>query len=250
MVYTVKKLAAIAGVSTRTLHYYDQIGLLKPGAHSRSGYRWYSEEEAARLQQIMFFRELGFGLTEIRDIMARPGYSVLEALESHRELLFLKAERLKTLLGTVENTIHKLKGEREMGIKDYYDGFSDQKIEEYRKEVRERWGENTLKDSEDRVLKMGKEKFQALQADGGKIFQAVAGLMDKKPESSTVQAEITRWREWLENFSHYSDEAVLGLGRAYSQDPHFAAFFKKFGDGMPEFFTRAVEYYAKKNSKE
>jgi MerR family transcriptional regulator, thiopeptide resistance regulator len=250
MVYTVKKLAAIAGVSTRTLHYYDQIGLLKPGAHSRSGYRWYGEEEAARLQQIMFFRELGFGLAEIRDIMARPGYSVLEALEAHRELLSLKAERLKTLLGTVENTIHKLKGEREMGIKDYYDGFSDQKIEEYRKEVKERWGEKTLQDSEDRVLKMGKEKFKALQAEGGKIFQAVAGLMDKKPESPAVQAEISRWREWLENFHHYSDDAILGLGRAYSQDPRFAAFLKKFGDGMPEFFTTAVEYYAKKNSKE
>ena len=176
--------------------------------------------------------------------MSRPGYRVLEALESHREMLSLKAERLNTLLKTVKGTIRNLNGEREMGIKEYYKGFSDEKIEEYRKEVKERWGEKTLKDSEERVTKMGKKKFAALQAEGGKIFQAIASNMAKGPGSPAVQAEVAKWQAWLENFSHYSDEAVLGLGRAYSQDPRFAAFFEKFGEGVPGFLTQAIEYYA------
>ena len=244
MVYTVKKLADLAGVSVRTLHYYDEIGLLKPLSYSRSGYRHYGDEAAARLQQIMFFRELGFGLDDIKNIMSRPDFDMLAALEEHRTLLQKKAKRLETLLATVEKTIKKMKGETEMGIKEYYEGFSDEKIDEYRKEVKERWGEKTLKDSEERVTKMGKEKFAALQAEGGKIFQAIASNMAKGPGSPAVQAEMAKWRAWLENFSHYSDEAVLGLGRAYSQDPRFAAFFEKFGEGVPGFLTQAIEYYA------
>jgi DNA-binding transcriptional MerR regulator len=250
MDYTIKKLAALAGVSVRTLHYYDEIGLLKPRAYGLNGYRWYGEEEAAKLQQIMFFRELGFGLAEIKGIMSRPGFNMLEALESHRKLLSLKVERLGDLLLTVEKTIRKLKGEKEMSIKGYYEGFSDEQVEKYRQEVKERWGEKTLKDSEERVLKMGKERFREVQAEGGKIFQAVADKMDQKPGSPDVQALIANWRKWLENFAHYSDEAVLGLSRAYSQDARFAAFFKQYGEGVADFFTKAVEYYAQKNSRQ
>ncbi len=97
MVYTVKKLADLAGVSVRTLHYYDEVGLLKPTSHSESGYRQYGEEAVVRLQQIMFFRELGFSLDEIRKIMSQPDFDVLEVLQSHRILLTKKAERINEL---------------------------------------------------------------------------------------------------------------------------------------------------------
>jgi MerR family transcriptional regulator, thiopeptide resistance regulator len=242
-VYTIKKLAVLAGVSVRTLHYYDEVGLLKPEFRSANGYRHYGGDAVIRLQQIMFFRELDFSLEEIKKIISRPDFNVLEALEQHRVLLQKRAERLGALLGTVDRTVKKLKGEKEMPIKDYYKGFSDAQVEKYRREVRERWGEKALEESEARVMKMGQEKFAALQVEGGKIFQSIADNMDRGYDSPAVQAQVKKWRAWLENFHHYSDDAVLGLGRAYSQHPDFAAFYRKINKDLPEFFTKSIEYY-------
>ncbi len=247
---TIKKLADIAGVSVRTLHYYDELGLLVPDSRSSSGYRFYDEKDISRLQQIMFFRELGFNLNDIKKIVTQPDFDVLEALKSHRALLRKKAERIDELLATVDKTVKKLKGEANMDIKEYYQGFSDEKIEKYRNEVRERWGEKTLRESEARVMKMGKEKFAELQAEGGRIFQAIADNMAKGHDSEVIQAEVRKWRQWLKNFHHYSDEAVLGLGRGYSQHPEFAAFFRKIHQDLPVFLTRAIEYYCVRKQEE
>ena len=237
-----KQLAEFAGVSVRTLHYYDEVGLLKPDYRARNGYRYYGEGAVVRLQQIMFFRELGFGLDEIKEIMSRPNFNVLEALEGHRDLVKKKSERLSELLRTIESTIKTLKGEKEMTIKEYYQGFSDEQIEQYRNEVRERWGDDALKVSEARVMKMGKAKFAALQAEGGVIFKTIADNMAKGFSSLFIQEQVALWRQWLENFSHYSDEAILGLGRAYSQDKRFAAFFRKINKDLPEFLSKAIAY--------
>jgi DNA-binding transcriptional MerR regulator len=242
-VYTVKKLAGVAGVSVRTLHYYDEIGLLKPRSRSKSGYRYYDEEAIIRLQQILFFRELGFGLDEIRKIVTKPDFDVIEALQSHRKMLVKKAGRIDELLQTIDKTIKKLKGTAKMEIKEYYRGFSDEQIEKYRREVRERWGEKTLMESEERIIKMGKEKFAALQAEGGRIFRSIADNMDKGHDSDIVQQQVAEWRDWLENFHHYSAEAVLGLGREYSQNPEFAGYFQKIHQELPGFLTLSIEYY-------
>jgi DNA-binding transcriptional MerR regulator len=243
MVYTIKKLADMAGITVRTLHYYDQIGLLKPDSRGANGYRYYGDNAAVRLQQIMFFRELDFSLEDIRNIMSQPDFDVLEALQSHRKLLLKKSERLKELISTIEKTIKSLKGEMKMPIKEYYQGFSDEQIEKYRQEVRRRWGEDTLKESEERVLAMGKKKFAALQGEGNTIFKAIADNMSSGFDSEVVQMQVAQWRQWLENFHRYSDEAVLGLGRAYSQDARFAVFFQKIHPELPEFLTKAIEYY-------
>jgi MerR family transcriptional regulator, thiopeptide resistance regulator len=243
MIYTVKKLADLAGVSVRTLHYYDQTGLLKPASRSESGYRYYDEEAVVQLQQIMFFRELGFGLEEISKIISSPDFDVVEALQSHRSLLLKKAERINELLATVDRTIGKLKGDTKMKIKEYYQGFSDEQIEKYREEVRRRWGDKTLKDSEERITKMGKKKFAALQAEGGTIFQAISDNMSMGFDSKIVQLQLVKWRQWLDNYHHYSEDAVLGLGRMYSQNPEFAEFFRKINHDLPEFLTKAIEYY-------
>jgi DNA-binding transcriptional MerR regulator len=243
MAYTVKNLADIAGVSIRTLHYYDEVGLLRPGSRSESGYRYYGEEAIIRLQQIMLFRELGFSLEEIKEIVLRPDFDVLEALQSHRILLTKKIERISELLATVDKTIRKLKGKLKMQIKDYYQGFSDEQIEKYRQEVRQRWGEKTLQESEERVLKMSKKKFAELQAEGGQIFQTISKNMSKGYYSDFIQVQVAKWRQWLEIFHHYSDEAVLGLGREYSNNQEFAKFYHKYHKDLPEFLTKSIEYY-------
>ena len=140
-------------------------------------------------------------------------------------------------------TVRQPQGEMGMDIKDYYDGLGDDQVEEYRKEVRQRWGEDTLKNSEARVMNMGKKRFAELQAEGGAIFQAIAANMPKGFDSPEVQAHVGKWRQWLEHFHTYSAEAVLGLGQTYSQDPRFAAFFAKYGEDFPSFFTKAIEHY-------
>ena len=243
MTYTVRQLAQLAGVTVRTLHYYDQIGLLKPGRLTDNGYRVYTEKAVLPLQQIMFYRELGFSLEEIRDIMGRPDYDVLRALRGHRELLLKRAERISELLATVDRTIGQLKGDGNMDIKDYYQGFDEKQIEAYRDEVRQRWGEETLKDSEARVMSMGKDGLAAVQAEGAAIFQAIADNSAKGHDSPEVQEQIAKWRKWLEHFYSYSDEAVLGLGQMYSQDPRFAESFRKYGEGFPHFLTKAIEQF-------
>jgi DNA-binding transcriptional MerR regulator len=245
MIYTTKKLAELAGVSVRTLHYYDELGLLKPESRGANGYRCYGKEAAVCLQQIMFFRELGFSLDEIKKIISRPDFDVLQALQSHRVLLSKRLERINELLDTVDMTIGKIKGEKIMDIKEYYKGFSEHQIEKYRDEVRRRWGEKTLNDSEERVKNMGKEKFTALQEEGGKLFLTIRDNMGSGYDSNIVQKQVAKWRQWLENFHHYSDEAVLGLGQTYSQHPEFAKFFEKYDKDLPGFLTKAIEYYCR-----
>jgi MerR family transcriptional regulator, thiopeptide resistance regulator len=243
IVYTVKKLADLAGISVRTLHYYDRIGLLKPDSRSESGYRRYGEEAVLRLQQIMFFKELDFSLEEIREIVSRPDFDVIAALQTHRVLLLKRAGRINTLISTVDKTIGKLKGKTNMKIKEYYEGFSDEQVEKYRQEVRQRWGEDTLKNSEDRMLAMGKKKFNELQAEGMVIFTTISDNMPEGFASREVQEQVAKWRQWLENFHHYSDEAALGLGQMYSQHPEFAEFYRKINKDLPPFITKAIEYY-------
>jgi len=248
-VYTVKKLADLAGVSVRTLHYYDEAGLLKPELRRSNGYRQYGEEAAIRLQQIMFFRELGFKLDDIKKILSQPDFDVLEALQSHRTMLTKRAARIDELIATIDKTIRKLKGETTMKIKEYYQGFSDEQIERYRGEVKERWGESVLKESEDRMLAMGREKFAGLQAEGGAIFRTISDNMTRGFDSKEVQEQVARWRQWLENFHTYSDEAVLGLGQTYSRHPEFAKYFRDIHQDLPEFLTRAIEYYCSKKKE-
>lgn len=237
------ELARLSGISARTLQFYDKIGLLKPESYSGSGYRRYDETAALKLQQILFFRELGFELSDIKTILERPDFDLVSALESHRRLLEQKSERLDELLTTLDKTIKKLKGEKSMEIKDYYKGFSDKEVDAIRREAREKYGEKTVADSEAKVLAMGKDKFDAVQKEFGEIYQKILANMDNGPQSKEVQILIARWRELMENFHHYTDEMILGLGRMYSEDPRFAAFYLKFHPDMPKFMTEAIEHY-------
>jgi MerR family transcriptional regulator, thiopeptide resistance regulator len=149
------------------------------------------------------------------------------------------------LLATVDKTIRNFKGERQMKIKDYYQGFSETEIEKMRSEVKEKYGENALNESEAKVTKLSKAEFARVQAEGETIWKTVAGLMAKGPESREVQAQIDKWRLWLANFYDYSDEMLLGLGRMYSADERFAANFRKYDKDMPQFATKAIEFYVK-----
>ncbi len=246
--YTVRQLARMAGVSVRTLHHYDQIGLLKPPARTEAGYRLYGENDLLRLQQILFFRELDLPLAEIHAILDRPGFDQVEALRDHRRMLGERAERLARLLRTVDRTIAKLTGEDNMPITDeeLYEGFSPKEREQlqgYEAEARDRWGEMAA-ESQRRVRQMSKAQWQAIKQEGDEATQLMAGYMGRPVSDPDVQAAIARHHAWIENFYPCSAEMYRGLGQVYADDPRFRATYDKYRPGLADFMRDAMAYYA------
>ena len=186
--YTVRQLAKMAGVSVRTLHHYDQIGLLKPSSRTEAGYRLYAEKDLLRLQQVLFYRELDFPLDEIRIILDLPGFDQVEALRDHRRMLGERAERLARLLRTVDRTIARLTEEDTMPLTDeeLYEGFSPkerEQLKEYEAEARDRWGEMAA-ESQRRVRQMSKAQWQAVQEEGDAATRLMGGIHGPPGERS------------------------------------------------------------------
>src|SRR5437868_9193226 len=132
--YTVKQLSELAQVSVRTLHYYDEIGLLIPSQVGGNGYRYYDDQAVLRLQQILFYREIGMELMQIKDVLDSPDFDLVSALKSHRALLLEKSERLLKLVTTVDNTIKHLQGEKTMSKRQLFEAFSDEQQKDYERE--------------------------------------------------------------------------------------------------------------------
>lgn len=246
--HTVGELSKMAGVSIRTLHFYDVNGLLKPHSYTAAGYRLYGREEALRLQQVLFYRELGFSLEGIKLLVDEPGTSLLENLRRQSGLLQDKGKQLEDLQKTIQKTISSLEGKIEMEINEYYQGLSQEKIDYYRSEARRRYGEETVRRSEEMVVKMGKTKMAELQAQGQTIFEKMAKNIPNGPAHRESQELINKWRIWLGNFAHYTDEGLLGLAIGYRDDPEFKAFFDKIHPELAAFIADAAGVYFKKST--
>ena len=218
--YTVHQLATLAGVSVRTLHHYDHIGLLRPSARTAAGYRLYRETDLLRLQQILFFKELDLPLDEIRRVLDDPGFDQVAALAQHRRTLALRVERLGQLLNTIDRTIAKLT-EVDMSLTDeeLYEGFSTEQIERYKREVKEQYDPVLVEESQRRVGKMSKAEWQGVKDEGDAIARAMAALMDEAPGGPAVQATIARQHAWIEHFYPCSAEVFRGLGQLYTEIP-------------------------------
>jgi len=248
MKYTVKKLADMSGVSVRTLHYYDQINLLNPQDYQENGYREYGHDEALRLQQILFFRELGFGLESIKEIMDGPDFDLAAALLTHRDLLEAKIERIYELITTVDKTINKLNGDTTMKDDELYRGFDEKKQKEYEQEIAAKYGQKVVDQSNARVKDFTKADWDRVQDELKSIHDEISANWDKGPESPEVQVAIARHREWLTIFSTCDDERHLGLGEMYVADERFRENYKKFlghEDGA-EFMRDAIRHYCRK----
>jgi len=242
--YTVKQLSGLSGVSVRTLHHYDEIGLLKPGARSEAGYRFYGREELLRLQQILFYRELEFPLRKIRELLDDPGFELLSSLEFHRGELRKRSKQLKRLLATIDKTIDELKNKTAMLTdKELYEGFPPGKGEEYREEAASRWGEDTIRDSEERLKKLGKEGFEKLKQEGDAITRRLAALMERDPADAEVQETIALHFRYTGNFFEVTPEAYRGLGKMYVEDERFKAFYEKYAAGLAEFICAGIEIF-------
>ncbi len=251
MPYTVQQLARLSGVSVRTLHYYDEVGLLKPGRIEKNGYRQYDEQELIKLQQILFFKELDFPLEDIKKIMTSSGFDVSRALADQKQLLQMKRKRLDGLIKSIEKTITTMTSNKKMTDEELYDAFKDEDVKQYQDEVKQRWGNtDAYKQSQTRVSKMTKKEMDKLKVDGKKHTQALADSMDKGPKHPDVQALIAKSHQGVNFFYDCSLEMFRNLGEMYVADPRFTAYYEKFRPGLAVFVRDAIAYYCDQQKKQ
>jgi len=241
--YTIKQLADLAGVSRRTLHHYDGIGLLRPSRQGANRYRYYDDEAMLRLQQILFYRELGLSLLEIQEILDQPDFDVLQALQAHKSELQKRVTRLNRLIETVDKTILHVKGEMEMSKNEIFAGFSEEQQEEYAEQARQRWGAEQVDQSMKRWKSYLPEKKQQILEEGQAIYVDILANMEKGPASPEVQACLDRWHQHMRYFYEPTWNILRGLGQGYAQDPAFRATFEKMHPDLPDFLEAAIRVY-------
>jgi DNA-binding transcriptional MerR regulator len=250
MPYTVHQLAKLAGVSPRTLHYYDQLGLLKPARQQKNGYRLYGQAELLHLQQILFFRELEFPLEDIKRFLQAPDFDRRAALNDQRRLLELKKKRLNNLIKTIDDTLNNHEKIKTMTDQDLYSSFSKEEEERYAAEAKERWGHTeAYRQSQERVAQLGKDGMARVQAEAEQLMAEIAANTQAGPSSEVVQRLIDRHYNHLRNFYEPSLEMYRGLGQMYVSDPRFTAYYEKYQPGLAAFMCQAIEYYCDSRQK-
>jgi MerR family transcriptional regulator, thiopeptide resistance regulator len=243
MAYTVKQLSELAGVSVRTLHHYDEIGLLIPSTIGANGYRYYDERSVLRLQSILFYRELDFPLEQIKAIVDRPSFNALAALEEQRKALAGKLGRLHRLLGAIDQTISHLKGEKQMTPKQLFAALTPEQENAYADEAAARWGEQAVRASQQKWARYSGSKKEAIRNEGEALYRDLIVAMPLGPDAPPVQACIARWRKHLGYFWTPNDEQCLGLATMYRDDPAFRKTYDAMHPDLAAFMCEAVAVY-------
>ncbi|MEL6627104.1 MAG: MerR family transcriptional regulator [Bacteroidota bacterium] len=242
--FGVKELSSMSGVTVRTLHYYDQIGLLRPSERTAAGYRYYHEEEWIRLQQILFYRELDFPLKSIKEILEAPDFDLMDTLKGHKTALIQRQHRIQQLLITLDRTIETIqKGNIMKDPEELYEGLPKEVGSTYRDEAIKEYGQEMVEQAEKDLVKLGKDGFKKLQAAFDALNEELFVMRNEDPQSTDVQALIARHYEMILKFWGTSVQAehqlatYAGLGDLYIQDerytmmegepqPRFAVFLK------------------------
>lgn len=242
MKLTISEAAKLAGVSVRTLHYYDRIGLLSPDmTNSENGYRYYCEESMARLQEILFYRELDFPLKEIKRIMSDKDYDKRSALEAQRRLLLIKRQRLDRIAALLDEAV---KGEEIMNFNAFDNTEYEAAREQYQAEAKERWGgTDAYKECSEKTSGYTKEMWSEVNAEADAIMQEFADCKASgaKPTDEAAQVLVGKWQAYITD-KHYkcTREILCGLALMYTEDERFKANIDRFGDGTAEFMSAAI----------
>ena len=242
MNYTVRQLAKIAGVSVRTIHYYDEIGLLNPAFVKENGYRGYTDAELLKLEQILFFKELDFTLEEIVRIMTASDFDTMAALRDQKKYLELKEAKVKRQITTINKAIITLKGGE--NIMQTATKTIQDKMEEYKNEAKARWGKTAAyKQSQERTAHWTKADYDRIAEKTNSLTKELALTMDKGFDSPEFQGLIEQHHQSIEVFYDCTPEMYRGLASMYASDPRFKAFYDKFRPGLAEVLHKAINYY-------
>lgn len=249
MEYTVQKLGRLAGISTRTLRYYDEIGILKPARISSSGYRIYGKEEVDRLQQILFYRELGVSLDSIKNIITSPSFDGVAALREHREKLLEKRKQLDLLIANVDRTISLTEGGIKMSDQEKFEGFKQKMIDDnekkYGKEIRKKYGNDVIDKSNKMIKGMTEEQYKQWEELGETVIDTLkAAFATGDPAGELAQKAADLHRQWLNySWDHYTKEAHAGLVQMYVDDERFRLYYDKDQPGTAAFLRDAILIY-------
>jgi DNA-binding transcriptional MerR regulator len=252
---TVSEVAKLSGVSVRTLHHYDEVGLLKPACVGANGYRYYGKDELLRLQQILFHRELGFPLDEIARVLDAPGFDRVAALKAHRDRLQAQAARYGELIRTIDTTLAALEGEGEMDETGIYAGFDFDPEKQAAREARlvARFGEGArpaIEKSLELLSKTSKADLVARKAEQDAIEDALVGALatGAPADSEAVQALMRRQHAWVGAWWGVmpSKASFAGLGRTYVEDPEFHARYEGVAPGLSEYLCEAMRVFAER----
>ncbi|MBF2459046.1 MerR family transcriptional regulator [Listeria seeligeri] len=243
-----KELAELTGISVRTLHHYDKIGLLTPQKDDENGYRHYSEQEVDKLQQILFFKELDFPLKKIKQILDDPSFDKSIALSLQYSLLTEKKKQIETMLITLDQTIKNEKGEITMTNEEKFTGF-DFSTNPYEEEAKKLWGDETVEQANTNISKMTNTEKLTIKESFEAEFRSLAAIRTLHPASDEAQLRMDHFFHYL-NDNHgniYSLEVFRGLGEMYVADERFTKNIDQFGDGLALFLKEAMKVYAEKN---
>jgi DNA-binding transcriptional MerR regulator len=245
--YSIKELADLAGVTRRTLRYYDQLGILVPAVIGDNGYRYYDHENLLRLQQVLFYRELDVSLKDIQQIMEEDDFQPLLALKDHQEAIKRKILRLEHLLSTLDLTIKSIEGENHMTDQDIFNGFDETK---YAEEAADLWGNlPQYKESQEKWISYSEAKKDEIIRESRSItLRMVTEDPDTKPDDPEVQAAVEDYYQYLNRYFYSCDVAFFqGLADMWVQDSRFALNYERIREGGAAFVREAVHIYC--NSK-
>lgn len=253
MDYTVSELAKLSNVTKRTLHYYDSIGLLKPKDVKDNGYRVYGSGEVDLLQQILFYRELGMELGEIKELLYSPKFDKQKAMKNHLQSLTAQRARLDKLLNNVEQTLRAMKGEYDMKDKEKFEGFKREAIEknekEYGSEIRAKYGNDAIDASNAKFSKMDENTWKAQDALENEIRETLKqAMLQGDPKGETAMQACELHKNWLTHIwkdGTYSKAAHLAMGEMYIADERFKKYYDSICEGAAEFFYDALKEYCK-----
>ena len=238
----IKEFAEFTGVSVRTLHYYDEIGLLTPAyVDEYTGYRFYDEQSLLRMQEILFYRELDFSLKNIGELLSSPNYNKEKALVEQKNLLILKKERLERLISAIDGAV---KGENIMKA------FDNSEFEKYKAEAQEKWGKtDSYKEHEEKTKHYSKDKWNVLAEGMNEILAEFAVCMKngKAPDSAEAQNLVKTLQNHItENYYLCTNQILAGLGQMYVADERFRNNIDQHGNGTAKFISEAIEVYCGK----
>jgi len=247
--FTVKKLSRIAGITPRTLRYYDQLGLLKPTRVGANGYRHYGEEALLKLQQILFYRELELPLERIREIVNQPGFDLTGALESHKTELARRRARLERLIATVDDTLLHLKGKKEMSEKQLFSAFSEEEQAVMEKEAMQLYDPEIVKASNRKWKAYSPAEKQRILDEGNAVYIELVAAIPHGPASPAAQAGVKHWRHHMDYFWTPDLDQLVALADHYTNDPRFKANFDKVDPRLAAFMGEAVREYVQRLKK-
>ena len=250
MAYTINQLAKLSGVSTRTLRFYDEIGLLAPAFYGENHYRYYKTEQLLILQQILFFRELGFPLNDIQRILSGDDFDKIESLKAHKSMLQSSLERTVTLIKTIDKTISHLRGKIIMRDAEMYDGFDPIKQQEHEQYMLDTGilSQKQIEESWQRASHWKKPNWEQFKGAGELLHGAIVAALEQgqRVDSKSVQRLIQQHYDWVNNFWTPTKETYLGLGQMYLEHPDFRAFYNQLHPNLAGYLVAAMKVFAER----